>query len=675
MAYESDRIAIKAGALTTNFLYFYDTKVRVTGLGDSNNSDHALFYRRNLEESDLLHDHFSSRIPEKFIKLHIHGYDAIREFGNIKTILERPIPGKYPNGLGFDLAADDPDRGYSFFEADLYHNGVLGVLIRLQNITAIEDGRYYVDIIKRPDKSEPSNPDTTESGSFGPLVKVANEILRELEPEIASYITGFNVKGIALDQPLPHSLQICDFQSEDEDFRDVKPRETVSFASPKPGALRHRMHASRPHVGTVINFRGEEPENGDRAPAHPAQDPFSEIREALLPESSVSGQAPGVKNHSVSINGQQFDFTPDTHEETIKIDGRFIQLNALRRFAIACSRTDAAFFDSVVDTRQYFEAERPPKNIYHPGPSIFLISRRSWACFNIQSLDDRLNETLGFLVENASDGDEQRKVITDPIESLEKRDIYNLFASLSENQKQEIRSKISNLNSTARKSDKKKEHIENRIKEILLERINSLIGDNFVETTEYRKFEELKKRLDGIYEDQFRDFRTGVAETVLIVLESMHASIRANRRFLGEVSEKGAEHVTKINKLLGDRKYGFLGWARLIRYRNLQKQTSDFVVFLASLRSNSPVDEISLLLPSHLLTHTAIHALERIEGLSSYQDVLKHTSEAIESYESFLGMLDQHWNMISLYIAVAALAAAILAVLLSIDPPPNVPAG
>lgn len=536
-------IEIEKGAVTTNFLYFFDTKTRITSelrsphrarADAASNED---FRERIVGRSIVLKSFFSELIPGSFIHIHFHNQVALASsIGTNRCEI-------------FSLPETDWDVGYSPIECTFFRNGILAVLIRLQNTGAPIEDRKYLSFIRSPEKSDPSNwTDVDAPQESGTLVLTANAILRRLEPKLINFINSLDetsdepgINCTSLNNSEPMRLHLLPFEPKRvSDTEAINNKETrIALIDDEAGTpserLGHRLQSSRPHVGTVIQFR--------------SNDAAASMRRWY-------NLASGEKN------------TSDSFDMEIA-GGEDIDLDYLRRFAVSCARADPNLIDNFTDTSRYFDEEVPRRDIIHTGPSIFLISRRNWCCFNIQNLDAS-GETV-----------------------------------------------------TTRGAS------------------NALTNG----------------------EDAFRNFRTGVVETVLIALEAMQASVRAHRRFLLEVTSMGSDHAKAIDTQMSreaDNHYPGL-WKLLnpfrtvqsIRYirnrnrnsRELRKSIVEFTAFLSRIRSNSPVDEISLLLPSHLLTHTAIAAIQRIKHLSSHQTLSTNTLETIGNYESFLATIDEYWNL------------------------------
>lgn len=591
-------ITIEKGAVTANFLYFFDTKTRITDAkrwpkpaDDPEGICKFGFQERLVEKSVVLKSFFSERIPGSFIHIHFHTTEKLVRNLGLKALgiadtddstSESPSERIYPsvNRFGFSLPKLNSRLGYSPIECTLFRNGVLAVLIRLQNTDRkIEDERY-LELIRRPERSDPStiaagkteNEDGVETDG-GELIGLANRVLQVLEPKLVQFINALNIECTALGISEQLPLQLI---RSSNPVYELKKKETRKIELSSDGGetrICHRLWSSRPHVGTVIQFR------------------TSDAAESIRSYEASAVDQTAVQNfrdilNRIAQNSWSSDTLEKTDEEakTLLIGGiGKVKLEYLRRFAISCARTDPDILKSFAGATRYFEDREPPRNIIYTGPSIFLISRRNWCCFNMHDQDQ------DFTHEHTS-------------------------------------------------------HIQ----------------------------------LEPEVEEPFIRFRTGVIETVLTTFQAMHASVRAHRRFLLQVEEKGAKYGEKIDKLLANesklvndrshliskvRQENLGKFDRLIRrtkslgprfsiWRKRQKNRDDFhneilkfTTLLGSMRSNSPIDEISLVLRSHLLTHTAISAVRRVMHLTSYEALTANTRETISNYESFLGTIDELWNL------------------------------
>lgn len=115
-------------------------------------------------------------------------------------------------------------------------------------------------------------------------------------------------------------------------------------------------------------------------------------------------------------------------------------------------------------------------------------------------------------------------------------------------------------------------------------------------------------------------FHLGVVETVLFVIQALSSSVRAVRRFRKELIITGEKEGVG---LLAERKIS-------------PEKIQNFTNFLAKARLNSPLDDMSTLLRSYLLTHTGIAAVARLRHLHEHEKLLEDTRSTMTNYSSFL---------------------------------------
>jgi hypothetical protein len=199
-----------------------------------------------------------------------------------------------------------------------------------------------------------------------------------------------------------------------------------------------------------------------------------------------------------------------------------------------------------------------------------------------------------------------------------------------------------------------------------------------------------------------RAFHLGVVETVLFVLQAVHASFRATRRFVEQIKRRGDAAALKLNETLSHMTYR--GWQRPswswrlasrfgvsaiwktkdavaepddVRPRSVAGNTRDvileFTAFLARARLTAPTDDMSTLVRSYLETHTGIASVRRIKLLLEYDRQVENAREMIANYAASLQGANQYWTSRNTRIQasaarlqLAAVALAVVAIVLSL---------
>lgn len=130
-------------------------------------------------------------------------------------------------------------------------------------------------------------------------------------------------------------------------------------------------------------------------------------------------------------------------------------------------------------------------------------------------------------------------------------------------------------------------------------------------------------------------FHLGVVETVLFLLQATIASFRATRSFIEKIKDIGDEVGISLNKKLamGD----------FEKDEQLPRDIHRFTAFLARARLHAPVDDMSVLLRSYLMTHTGIAAVRRIRELLRYDEQMEHARHTLVSYAASLQGANQYW--------------------------------
>jgi len=166
-------------------------------------------------------------------------------------------------------------------------------------------------------------------------------------------------------------------------------------------------------------------------------------------------------------------------------------------------------------------------------------------------------------------------------------------------------------------------------------------------------------------------FQQGVVESVLYVIQSVFGSQRATRRFVREILEQGEAMglVVHTGMQTGIDPSGKK--RRHSAFRNLRSaHINRFTAFLASARLNSPIDDVSVLLKSHLTTHTGRAAMERVKLLSDHESLTDDARKVLENFGASLNDVNQYYRHRQDYllrwgvvISISALIIAIVAFL------------
>lgn len=133
-------------------------------------------------------------------------------------------------------------------------------------------------------------------------------------------------------------------------------------------------------------------------------------------------------------------------------------------------------------------------------------------------------------------------------------------------------------------------------------------------------------------------FQMGITETVIFAIQSMHSSVRATRRFAQQLVEQGDKESNKI-------------YTALIKGKGLKtvdsvmlEKIQSFTEFLSLARQNSPINDLSVILMSHITTHTGITAVERIRQLTGQDELIENTRQILNNYTNILDVANQFWE-------------------------------
>jgi hypothetical protein len=165
-------------------------------------------------------------------------------------------------------------------------------------------------------------------------------------------------------------------------------------------------------------------------------------------------------------------------------------------------------------------------------------------------------------------------------------------------------------------------------------------------------------------------FYQGIVETALFVLQTQIAAVRAMRRFQREVISQGQVVGFHVYHGLGRSRTSWNLPSQIGRYFNfrLKRDISGFAKFLANARLNSPIDDLGILLKSHLTTHTSIRAFDRIAVLTDYHQLMSQTRATLTSFAEALRDTEQYYRdsdqMVRYWLVLIALAGLLVNIVL-----------
>ena len=170
-----------------------------------------------------------------------------------------------------------------------------------------------------------------------------------------------------------------------------------------------------------------------------------------------------------------------------------------------------------------------------------------------------------------------------------------------------------------------------------------------------------------------RAFQSGVVDVVTHSVQAVLASVRATRWVVAQIAEEGTRADVKLKTAL-DR----AGKGSRIRFWQIlfplesERIIRDFTNYLTRARIVSPFDDLSILLSSHLTTHTGIAAVERIRQLTGHKQLMEAAHRTVENYGASLEGANQYWTThnvrvvrISLFLALLALSVSAIAIALT----------
>jgi hypothetical protein len=407
-----DEITFPPHKLESHFVFFYDLKARILKVGGETREERertaegknfATFKRRSIADSELNLFYFSDGFLARWVRAHLHGTDQTVGRTYIKDGVKFKVHGKdytftfpvHPCGVHEHVDS------YHFLECTIFESGIIVVVVRLTNDTDITDVDY-LEAIARP---ELLGADREAHPRPGPLVLEVDDLMRKtIEPHLVQCLNTFNLRAVHIDggrerpvkvrmpEPMDDPEQALSFSPEYP--KDMYPGDTVDYDEPplrtgkaailhrllraagvvilqrvprtEKGAILHRAKVSRPYVGTVVDLTME-----CRDTTH--QGTERRLSEELLDKCAV---------------------TADDWRVPVQ-DGKPLR-DRVYRFAIAAARTTPWLLAEFSHLKEYW-TDKPPRNVYHPGPSIVFIARRGWACLKMESRYDSRAFHLGIV--------------------------------------------------------------------------------------------------------------------------------------------------------------------------------------------------------------------------------------------------------------------------------------
>ncbi len=163
-----------------------------------------------------------------------------------------------------------------------------------------------------------------------------------------------------------------------------------------------------------------------------------------------------------------------------------------------------------------------------------------------------------------------------------------------------------------------------------------------------------------------RPFHLGVVDVVTHAVQAILASARATRWFVTQIVDEGNHADLDLKSALEQKNagLGFQFW-RIFFPLPSEDIIRKFTDFLTRARVVSPFDDLSILLPSHISTHTGIAAVERIRQLTKHQDLIQDARQTITNYGASLDAANQFWAMQNARVVRITMVIAVLAVSLS----------
>jgi hypothetical protein len=515
-------LTIDARSVASIFTIFYDLRVRIVGEVSETKKHERKCGFSWFDTNDCTLNRFfvSDRFLRYLVAAQFHGdpscvgeqehhsqieVTAKGTSRSFEFVSHEHLPGHDADGQPSQIKIPD----CAAFSAILFRNGILAVTVRLSNAEKITD-REYVDLIKRPEYVYRHNTELRQEP--GGLIAAVWKLREELELSVATYLNLLELQAVTLEGGTAKPLFVHHESSPNDDFVDTVDVRSGEHDPSKIRRLRsnggiarlalggtidlddgiyHRLKASRPFIGSVIDLN------------NPSDARWNKQRAELL--------------------------------------------------AIACARTTPEFIDIFVRPHRYLTETDDRRNIYYPGPSVFLIGRRGWACIKR----------------------EQRKPIA---------------------------------------------------------------------------------------------FWLGVVEPVHFSIIAVYASVRATRRLLRDVIEEGERVSIRLNTTLGNPPQ-----ANTSAGSGDLSIAQEFTKFLARARLSGPTHDMSILLRSHVTTHTAIAAVRRIQQLTDHEQLLRRAQETITNYSGSLDAVNQlragkqdhisgvliTLTRLTLFLGIAALGAAI----------------
>jgi hypothetical protein len=372
-----EEILIPPRQLEAQFVYFYDLKVRILPHDPEDEewtSDVKSFNIRTISASELSMFYFSDSFLSRWVRIHFHG-GASDQFPKspIKSFLSA-IGGTFelpevPKVEGRQISS------YNWLECTLFENGILAVTIRVKNTEPIAD-KTYLESIARPEYLRSHHIDSKS----GDLVMAVDQLLEDIEPEIANFLNSLEMRVIHIDGDAERSVHVMyspmehpggsgakrkfkakQFLAKSEDPEEVQliyPGQTMDplskdatgrWRSSSDAPVLHLLQRSRPYIGTIVDFT-----------------------EAIGNQHCILGPLltkPDRGDWRVALTGE----------------GEVLRTR-VHKFAVAAARTTPKFIENFINLEQYW-TENPRRDIYHPGPSIVFIGRRGWTCIKLEDRD------------------------------------------------------------------------------------------------------------------------------------------------------------------------------------------------------------------------------------------------------------------------------------------------
>lgn len=318
-------ITVFPRCLESQFIFFYDMKLRIIGKETAANSN-DLFHTISVADSPLANFYFSDNFPEKLIVDHFHGSEDRSQDLKVELVdnqcfvaADRPLgnPGRVP--------------GYNYLEGTLFKNGLLALTLRLQNRNEISDVAY-VDLIARPEYVRQPVP---AIGDYDPgqLVEKVWQLAAAMEQPLADYLSSLEITAVTVEGGVPKPLRVWPSSATNEDEAADTPGLAEGKTQDTPSEIWHRLRRSRPFVGTIIDFAD-----------HPEKE-----------NASIDHKNDRIQRLAIACGRTTPEF--------------------LQEF----SRPDIYLNEEVVEGQH--------RNIYHPGPNIIFVARRGWACLKLEKRD------------------------------------------------------------------------------------------------------------------------------------------------------------------------------------------------------------------------------------------------------------------------------------------------